>query len=538
MSILFRQLTHLFPRSRAWDMTQNKMLQRFGIGLTEGISKTLNDFNTRMFENSWVETTNEIEEWEYQHGIIYPAESDEDRIAALVAEELALGGQSREYLEETLRAAGFDVYVHEPWFTGRTAYDIMGMFYARKKFVSGIVGATDPCLTFDARGENLFIGYTVGSSVKIDKYKLRYAYAIDFVQSFEGTYDAPFSFTSLSSMRFSPDGKSLYMLDTASASLWQHELEFAYDLDSVINNYQYGISGLLSSPTGFHISDDGLKLNFVGENSGLAIVRSYAMSTAWALHTASYASKYLDIFAAIDHPKSIQFSADGTRMVISDGNLSKSLYEYRLAIAWDVTSNLAPAYSDAFSAIAGSERVTEFIFSGNNGEGEADDLGSQLFAITDALTVYQFSVADHEARNPNDYLTNPNIGVVTCGGLNNTCRGDYASAIKVPNYVIVCSERSTGDVDYLNNKDNSTRRALPLSSNIYEYPFFAYVGGQNFGDIAEVSADRRREFERLILKLFPAQIWIGLFIDYKTGLIKTVGDNFIEVDSDELIIVS
>lgn len=46
------------------------------------------------------------------------------------------------------------------------------------------------------------------------------------------------------------------------------------------------------------------------------------------------------------------------------------------------------------------------------------------------------------------------------------------------------------------------------------WPFFMYVGGENFGDVAEIPAIRRFEFEELILRTRPAHLWIGVIVRY------------------------
>jgi len=43
---------------------------------------------------------------------------------------------------------------------------------------------------------------------------------------------------------------------------------------------------------------------------------------------------------------------------------------------------------------------------------------------------------------------------------------------------------------------------------------FWYVGGPTFGSFADVPADRKNEFETLILQIKPRQTWVGLFINY------------------------
>lgn len=53
-----------------------------------------------------------------------------------------------------------------------------------------------------------------------------------------------------------------------------------------------------------------------------------------------------------------------------------------------------------------------------------------------------------------------------------------------------------------------------VPSDAAYWPFFMYVGGENFGDIAEVPAIRRFEFEELLLRTRPAHIWIGVIVRY------------------------
>ena len=46
------------------------------------------------------------------------------------------------------------------------------------------------------------------------------------------------------------------------------------------------------------------------------------------------------------------------------------------------------------------------------------------------------------------------------------------------------------------------------------WPFFVYVGAEYFPDLADIPSSRRIELERMILKYFPDQLWIGMMINY------------------------
>ncbi len=47
-----------------------------------------------------------------------------------------------------------------------------------------------------------------------------------------------------------------------------------------------------------------------------------------------------------------------------------------------------------------------------------------------------------------------------------------------------------------------------------KWPYFLYIGGENFPDLAQVDPSRRDEFEDLCLKISPAQQWLGILVSY------------------------
>jgi uncharacterized protein YmfQ (DUF2313 family) len=47
-----------------------------------------------------------------------------------------------------------------------------------------------------------------------------------------------------------------------------------------------------------------------------------------------------------------------------------------------------------------------------------------------------------------------------------------------------------------------------------KWPYFLYIGGGTFGDIAQIDPRRKDEFEALCLKISPAQQWLGILVEY------------------------
>ncbi len=64
------------------------------------------------------QTTRELDEWDKQFALRESLLNDQGRRDRLDATWKVLGGQDAKYIQDTLRANGFDVYVHEWWVPG------------------------------------------------------------------------------------------------------------------------------------------------------------------------------------------------------------------------------------------------------------------------------------------------------------------------------------------------------------------------------------------------------------------------------------
>jgi hypothetical protein len=47
-----------------------------------------------------------------------------------------------------------------------------------------------------------------------------------------------------------------------------------------------------------------------------------------------------------------------------------------------------------------------------------------------------------------------------------------------------------------------------------KWPYFLYIGGETFGQLAQIPYTRKDEFESLCLKICPAQQWLGIMVEY------------------------
>ena len=112
--MFLRIYQHILPKAKAWQLTIDKQLRQFFDGLT-GIGSDIKGFFDLIWYDIFPETTREIDAWETQFGLPATDLTEQERRDRLAATWQALGGQDPRYIQDTLQAAGFDVYLHEWW---------------------------------------------------------------------------------------------------------------------------------------------------------------------------------------------------------------------------------------------------------------------------------------------------------------------------------------------------------------------------------------------------------------------------------------
>lgn len=65
-----------------------------------------------------------------------------------------------------------------------------------------------------------------------------------------------------------------------------------------------------------------------------------------------------------------------------------------------------------------------------------------------------------------------------------------------------------------NNGFKYGRKSYIIPTDPDYWPYFVYIAGETFADAAEVEADRRDEFETLLMRICPTHQWIGVIVNY------------------------
>lgn len=110
---------HLLPTGRAWSLTHSKNLRKFFEAIAPETSENPRDFAGDLYGDIFPQTTRELKAWERQFGLpLSPSLTEQQARDRLAARWRDQGGQSPKYIQDTLQANGFDVYVHDWWVPG------------------------------------------------------------------------------------------------------------------------------------------------------------------------------------------------------------------------------------------------------------------------------------------------------------------------------------------------------------------------------------------------------------------------------------
>lgn len=108
---------HLLPSGAAWRLTIEKKFRAFFDGLS-GAPDDAKGYIDSVFDDIDPYKTTSLNTWESQFGLPNALLNDTQRRDRLAATWRFIGGQTPAYIQATLQAAGFPVYVHDWWETG------------------------------------------------------------------------------------------------------------------------------------------------------------------------------------------------------------------------------------------------------------------------------------------------------------------------------------------------------------------------------------------------------------------------------------
>jgi sugar lactone lactonase YvrE len=275
----------------------------------------------------------------------------------------------------TLQNEGNDV-LHD----GNTTiinYDVLLAKYQNKSFSVTTQETVPSGLAFSSDGLTMFV---VGqTNVTVYQYTLTTAWDVSTASYASKSFSVAAQETVPQELAFSSDGLTMFVVGQTNDTVYQYTLTTAWDVSTAsYASKSFSVAAQETTPQALAFSSDGFTMLVVGVTNDT--VYQYALTTAWDVSTASYASKSFSVAAQETTPTGLAFSSDGfTMLVIGDAN--DTVYQYTLTTAWDVST--ASYASKSFSVAAQETTPTSLAFSAD---------GFTMFVVGTANdTVYQYS---------------------------------------------------------------------------------------------------------------------------------------------------
>ena len=137
-----------------------------------------------------------------------------------------------------------------------------------------------------------------------------------------------------SGLFFKPDGTKMYMVGDANNNVNEYDLSTAWDISTAAYLQLFSVAGKETFPYEVFFSPDGVYMYVCGESS--KSVHQYTLSTAWDISSAVF-TRSLSVTAYETVPQGLYFTDDGLKMYIAGSN-GDEVNQWTLSTAWDIST--------------------------------------------------------------------------------------------------------------------------------------------------------------------------------------------------------
>ena len=253
-------------------------------------------------------------------------------------------------------------------------YDLLSASYDSVSFSVAAQDIQPFGLTFNNDGTKMYLtGY---ANKRVFQYSLSTAFDLSTASYDNVSFLLSGQDAQVYDVIFKPDGTKMYMLGSATDSVFQYSLSTAFDVSTAsYDSVSFDVISEDINPTSITFSNDGTKLYIVSAN--LDTVRQYSLSTAFDVSTASYDSIS---YALGPQPTAMNFNNDGTKMYVTD-RTTDTVDQHSLSTAFDLST--ASYDNVSFSVASQDVYPVDVIF--NTG-------GTKMYVLGyDTDTIYQYS---------------------------------------------------------------------------------------------------------------------------------------------------
>lgn len=189
-------------------------------------------------------------------------------------------------------------------------------------------------------------------------------------------------------IQFSADGTKMFASNQAANEINEYSLSTAWDVSTASLSRYVTVSSYETYLRGFNFGDNGNKLYLVG--GGDKDVHQFTLDTAYSTSSLNFTGQFSHKAETGTDAFAVDFNLDGTKMYIL-GYSNRTVFEYDLSTAWDVTS--ASYNGVSLSVSAAGTGTTEFRFVDNGSIAYVTNQGTYNIYYYTFSTPYDLSTA-------------------------------------------------------------------------------------------------------------------------------------------------
>jgi DNA-binding beta-propeller fold protein YncE len=260
-----------------------------------------------------------------------------------------------------------------------TAWNVSTASFVQLFSVSAQTGTAPVKVEFKSDGTKMFVASDTNDAI--------YEYALSSAWNISTASYSSISYavgtitgeTGLNGLAFADSGTKMYIIGTQVDRVLGFPLSTAWDL-STANSYYRTVAAQETTPQSVTFKPDGTEMYVLGSNGD--DVNQYSVSSAWSVQSASYTQAFLVSGQTGTDPAKVQFKDDGTKMYVLS-NTNDAIYQYSLSTAWNISS---ATYDSVSFSVTSQEATPQGMFFG--------DSGTKLYVTgTTNRTVYQYTLS-------------------------------------------------------------------------------------------------------------------------------------------------
>ena len=317
-------------------------------------------------------------------------------------------------------------------------------------------------VAFNHDGTKMFVVHAPGTAT-ISEHALTTAFDIN-TASQSTTYDISSHISEPRGIRFNSDGTKLYIISSAGGNKKIHEysLSTAYDVSSLPTPSSTVISSQDGGPRGFTFNTDGTKMFLLGDTNHH--VYEYSLSTAFDTTTISYTSRSLDFSSREVTPRGISFNPTGSKLFIT-GQSSDEILEYDLSTGFNLST---ATFNGAFDVSSFANKPNDIVF--NNDGSKAFLARANSNAVLSFSLSSPYSFVDITGEHTGDVID-------TSSSSNSDSDADASSSLTI-SAIRAGSSEGNGNPGSVGSALDGTYGQLTINAN----GSYSYVANKDAAD--------------------------------------------------------